>query len=317
MVMAERLTVGPQGPASDAPAQDGEPVAAFMPPAGVHDEQPLHPDVQRLVSMVENNEELALPVTVEMALSHIEDGNPKAALELLDGVVGEMTTADRLPAIRRETGHALFAFKNRFEAALHFHLTGRDYISVAFPEALFGAFCVYGWLLVEAGRHDDAARSLETAIMLNPCSCEPVFERAEIHKARGDLDGFLSLTMKAFEVAYSAVDLGRCLRNHGYYEIECGNYDLAAASLWRSLAFDPASGLAWNELAYIRERTGQPLVEPSPDAIKTTLTTNNIPIGASAAVIAVASTLARDSMANGKYEDALLATSILSDLSRG
>jgi tetratricopeptide (TPR) repeat protein len=182
---------------------------------------------------------------------------------------------------------------------------------------LFGAFCVYGWLLVEAGRHDEAARSLETAILLNPMNCEPLLELSEVCKMRGDLDGFLMHTMKALGIAYTGADLGRCYRNYGYFEIERGNYALASALFWHSLSFDPDSGMAWNELKYLRALTGKPLREPSVDEIKDLLAANGIPPGPSVAVIEAATALGQDALANGRHEDALLASHILADVARG
>jgi len=67
----------------------------------------------------------------------------------------------------------------------------------------------------------------------------------------------------------------------------------------------------------IRERAGNPLVEPSQDAIKAALAANDIPLGASDAVMTMATALARDSLANGQYETAALCSAILHDVARG
>ena len=91
---------------------------------------------------------------------------------------------------------------------------------------------------------------------------------------------------------------------------------LAAAALWRSLAFAPDSGAAASELLFVRQQTGQRLSEPNADEIKSLLTMNNIPLGASDAVLTTASSLARESLANGEYETAALCSSILHDVAR-
>jgi len=292
-----------------------KPVAAFLAHVGDDAEPALHPDVRRLVSLIEQDEGLVFPAAVCLAESHIEEGNYERALEVLDAVIAGVEADGECPAaIRQNTGAEPLVFRNAFERALHLHLNGADHLSIPAPEGLFGLYHLRGWVSAELGLHEKAARSLETATALNPIDCAPLFELGETCKARGDLDGFLSLTRRAFEVAYTAESLSRCLRNIGYFEIERGNFDLAAASLWRSLALDPASGMAWSELAYLRALTGAPLREPTADEITSTLTVNDIPLGASDAVTTVASTLARESLAAGRHEDALLACHILCDV---
>jgi len=137
-----------------------------------------------------------------------------------------------------------FRFRNPFEEALYRHTHAPKGEIRHIPEDVFGLYVVYGWLLFETRRFGEAEKVLETAMSINPVNCEPVFERAEIAKMRGDWDTFLSLTGLAFGIAYTGRDLVRCYRNRGFYEIERENHALATALFQHSLTIDSDSVMA-------------------------------------------------------------------------
>ena len=274
--------------------------------------------VEALVSLVTDNAELALPLAVQMAQASIESGDCETALGLLDAVIGGVEADGDDPAsLHKNTGAEPLAFRNPFETALYSHMNGPDRPVHPVPVEMFGAYYLRGWLSFGTGLYEKAEQSLRTAAALNPTCCEPLFELAEIAKTRGDLDAFQTLTNRALAVAYTSGDLGRAYRSLAYLHAERADYDLALALCFYSMVYDPGSGAAWSELAFIRERTGKPLSEPSTDEIRSTLTANGIQLGASDAVMTVAASLAQDALASRQYEDALLACHILADVSRG
>jgi len=326
MVMAEGLTVDSREQANDE-AGDAASTSASAPLWGGYDHalEALSklPDgwqenpAEALASLITNDERLALPMAALMAQAFIENGDQQTALELLDSMIGEMEANGRSPAaIRRDTGVELLAFQDAFEATLYARQSGADRPSIPAPEGLFGVYMTHGCLLFEAGLYERAEQSLKVATALNPVNPEPLYELAEIAKLRGDWDGFLALTERAHGVAYTSPQIARYYRNRAFRKTEMADYTLAGALLWHSLKYDAESDMAWNELKYLRALTGKPLREPSVDEIKDLLAANGIPPGPSVAVIEAATALGRDALANGRHEDALLASTILCDVAR-
>ena len=313
MVMAERLAIGPQdqpddgtGAASPTPIWKSAVAALKNQPDGRRETPGVVP-----LPRVNISGEREIRVIVERAQSLVEERLFESALFLLDRLIDAVESNGlHQPA----PGDEPRAFRNAFEAAMYARLYEPPRPVVKAPEALFGAYIIHGWVSFELGFHQDACQSFAKAMALNPISCAPVFEVGEMCKARGDWTGFLAYTRRAFELAYTGGSLARAYRNRGYFEIERANFDLAAALHWHSLTFDPDSDMAWNELAYIHERTGRPLVEPPADEIRSTLAASGIQLAACADVVEVALALARESLAAGEYETAALATSILSDV---
>ena len=274
-----------------------------------------HPDALPL-PRVGVFEELDFSIALEKAIALIMEQKYEAALKLLDCLIGAAEADGLAPSAQRDDGKP-HAFRNTFEEALLHLIHGPQYPVVPVPVELFGAYCFHGYLLFELKRYEEAERSLNKAAALNPVNCEPVAELAEICKLRGDWDGLLAHTNRAFEMAYDSESLARCYRNYGYYHIEQKNYGLATALFIHSLAFDPESIIAVNELAYIQEQTGQPVQEPVKAEILALLEANGIPLGASNLVTTAAKAIGQEMLAQGRYEDAFLCCYILCDVGRG
>jgi len=203
------------------------------------------------------------------------------------------------------------AFVNPFEEALYRRLHKPERAVTAAPVELFDMYVAFGHLLFERGRFDEAAKALEAAIRINPVNCGPLFELAEICKMRGDWEGLLALTLRAHDVACTLPEMGRFYRNLGFYHIERKNYDLAVALFHHSLAFDPESAMARNELLHIHEETGQSVRAPDADAITAILEANGISPRGGEHVIGTALPLAQEAVKAGRIEAAVFYRSIL------
>lgn len=149
-------------------------------------------------------------------------------------------------------------------------------------------YLLYGSLLFELGRHEEAIISLEKAMKWNPMSASLAFEHAENHKALGNLDEYEKCTRAIFKIAFRPKDLARCYRNLGYLYVEKGEYDLAACCETFSLQFEK-SNLVQSELYYISTKTGR-VYDPDVSDIKEMFAANNIPFGPDRDVMGIAYT---------------------------
>lgn len=149
-------------------------------------------------------------------------------------------------------------------------------------------YLLYGSLLYELKRHEDAIEALEKAMRWNPSSASIAFEHAENYKVLGNLDEFEKCTKNIFKIAFRPKDLARCYRNLGYLYVEKQNYDLATCCETFSLQFEK-SNMVQSELYYISTKTGK-VFEPSIDEIKGFFEINDIPFGPDEDVIGLAYT---------------------------
>lgn len=149
-------------------------------------------------------------------------------------------------------------------------------------------YLLYGSLLFELGKHEDAIAALEKAMKWNPMSASLAFEHAENYKALGKLDEYEKCTREIFKIAYRPKDLARCYRNLGYLYVEKGEYDLATCCETFSLQFEK-SNLVQSELYYISTKTGK-VFDPTVDDIKSAFEVNGIPFGPDRDVMGIAYT---------------------------
>ncbi len=82
-------------------------------------------------------------------------------------------------------------FNEFFEEALYKFRTEptRELRDATFPLDVF--YTQYGSLLVDLKRPEDAENALVKALRWNPSDVKIMFERAETHKIRGDIDGLI------------------------------------------------------------------------------------------------------------------------------
>lgn len=118
------------------------------------------------------------------------------------------------------------------------------------------AYGQYGVILYELGRHEEAVAALEKAMKWNPASAAIPFEIGENLKALGDMDGFISYSDRAYPIIFKACDIAKYHRNKGFYGIEFGDFEGAAAHFLASTLFED-SPLAMSELMYMKQQCGE------------------------------------------------------------
>jgi len=233
---------------------------------------------------------------LESLIKRIEDDN------------GEMTV------FRDDSVSEYRKFRNYFEEILYKELFSPKKEVRQMSEDYAYLYFIYGNLLFELERYDDARTALMKALRVNPISADVIFELAEINKLRGEWDDYLAYVKQCFSVAYNAVHVGRCYRNLGYYYIEQKEYELAAAIYFKSMQYDKNSTLPQSQLFYIQQVSGKPIPELSYDDVQGLLKKNEIPTDASNTILGIAYSIGKSAAEQGNNDAARYFFSILYDL---
>ncbi|WP_297979911.1 hypothetical protein [uncultured Methanobrevibacter sp.] len=125
---------------------------------------------------------------------------------------------------------------------------------IPYSKPLFDLYYIYGSLLAEKSRFDEAEVYLKRALKINPISSKALLELADIYKLRTvTFNRFFLLTMEALKYAYSLKDIAKAYRNIGYYYLEEYNLEVSAVFYNHSLKFENNKN-AIKELDYISSR---------------------------------------------------------------
>lgn len=213
----------------------------------------------------------------------------------------EETLRQALAAFQPKDDVLAFSFEDIFQLFLYHKIFAPKKPVEPCPIQFSRLYRLKGRLLAEAGDYAGAAGALTEALTWNPVDPEAVFELAEVHKLRKNIQAFLDETRRAFGLAVTREQLARGYRNWGYYFIEKGRYDQAAQLYFFSNAFS-SHDLVLNELLYINQMTGKDVPSPDQDKLLAILERYKIPLGPSDTVVDTALALADQSEAEGEAE---------------
>jgi tetratricopeptide (TPR) repeat protein len=173
-------------------------------------------------------------------------------------------------------------------------------------EPLNRLYAMYGSILLEQGKLDEAEEALAIAMDWNPMSAAIAFEHAEVFKQKKDWEKFKGLTVAVFSIAYKRKEIAHCYRNLGYYFVEKQMWDEAVGCYLLSMSFADAEGRyqAELELKYIHEETEGQAQRPSIGALRSYGEKYGFPVGPDAKIIETAMQYGKSMLANKKYEHA-------------
>ena len=173
-------------------------------------------------------------------------------------------------------------------------------------EPLNRLYAMYGSILLEQGKLDEAEEALAIAMDWNPMSAAIAFEHAEVFKQKKDWEKFKELTTTVFPIAYKRKEIAHCYRNLGYYFVEKQMWDEAVGCYLLSMSFADAEGRyqAELELKYIHEETEGQAQRPSIGALRSYGEKYGFPVGPDAKIIETAMQYGKAMLANKKYEHA-------------
>ena len=233
------------------------------------------------------------------------------ALQLIESVIGKI---ENLDFYQDDTVSEYHTFNNFFEEALYrFRNEPKKDLRRA-DGPLSDAYLLYGSLLIELKRFEDAKIALKKALRWNPIDFNITSEYTEIFKITRDLDTFYKLTLDAFKIAYHPETLARCYRNLGFYFIEKKLYPEATVCYLLSMNFSSDNKQAQSELYYIQSLNNGKLKTPSEKEVKEFSEKYGFPTGSDRDILSLAYSYGMHLREQGIYDAAKFCFEILYNL---
>ena len=258
------------------------------------------------------NEKAGTQAALEEIRYNIYKKDYDKALQMTEALVKK---AESLNAFQDDQVSQYFVFDEVFEEVLYDHRykPTRDLRNAPFPYTEM--YAIYGSLLVELGRLEDARAVLQKGLRWNPMNFYIMSEYVETFKMEGDMDTFREKTMEAFRIAIHAPQVARCFRNLGYYYVEKKLYSVAMAAYFLSMRFEKDSKQVQSELFYINQVAGV-IKPPSYEEAEKYAKKHGFPMDADSEVLGLAYTYGKHYMEEGKSEPARYFLGILYELTR-
>lgn len=167
---------------------------------------------------------------------YIQNNDYETALEKLDSFIKTQP-----PLYENDEMNEYHSFSNPLEELIFNEFIGceKNLRYIPDEEPLEDLYYVYGFLLRDASRLDEAEKSLKKALELNPVSTKTILELCDIYKMRAPtFNKFYFYNMDALKYAYSGFELARIYKNLGFYYYEENNIELSVACYKHSLKFE-------------------------------------------------------------------------------
>lgn len=257
-----------------------------------------------------NNEFKGTEAALEEIRFNIYKKNYDKALKMIEDLVFKV---EDLNIFQDDSVSEYHAFDELFEEVLYRHIyePQKDVRRAQIPYTEI--YLLYGSLLVELNRLEDARKQLEKGLRWNPICFSIMSEYIETFKMQGDMETFFDKTIAAFKIAFKPSDVARCFRNLGYYFVEKQLYPEAVAVYLLSTEFEPDSKQVNAELYFINQVAGK-VDEPTSDDIKRYTEKYGFPAGADGDVLGLAYTYGRSFLQEDEEKNTNLAHYFLSIL---
>ena len=191
---------------------------------------------------------------VAQAAELVKDGNPAAAIAILDGVIAEFEKAH--PA---NSDEMVFSASNLTQTIYYSGITAALNKSGVVVEGDWAlAYFLKGFALIDLNRSGDALPYLDKAVALSPGDAQYLAERGEWYKSHKQW----SKAFADFEAAVDAASFSddsikakhksRGLRGMAFVRVEEGNLKEAERLYKQSLKLEPGNAGALGELEYIK-----------------------------------------------------------------
>lgn len=222
--------------------------------------------------------------------------NYAKALEIVEGVVQKIESA---PMYKDGADGVYFAFEEEFEEVLYNCLADPQVPVRPAPKFFVKAYFLYGNLLLELKRYEDAERALQKVLKWNPMCERARLEYIEILKVTGRLEEYFAATLDAFKCMYHRDTLAHCFRNLAYYFVEKQLYTEAFAALRLSLTYENGSKIAQSEMYYIMSETNGEVNGCSDEELLAASEEYHFPTGPDEDVVGIAFTFGKKLMEAG------------------
>ena len=230
----------------------------------------------------------------------LEVGEYKKALDMMDEFMGTF------PGMFEDDMVSEYhSFTNPLEELMFRKYIGAEKEVRIIPDnqPVLDLYYIYGFLLLENNRLDEAEENLKKANKINPVSARIILELSEIYKKHTpSFNKFYMYTTEALTYSYYPQDIARCYRNFGYYFIEENKFDIAVALFKYSMTFE-MSVMAYSELHYIETKGHS--TDISLDEAVEIIKDNNIQLGVNPFVLETLNELAKEYEKNKLFTQAL------------
>lgn len=207
-------------------------------------------EIDRLVK----NQEQSYSSVIEEVRFNIYKRDFNKALSIIEPFIN---TIEEGHLFENDNASIFFTFNELFEEVLYREINKpeKDVRRATTPYSQL--YFLYGSLLVEMEKTEEAASALEKALRWNPCDSQIRFEYIETFKMRKMLTEYQEQVSEAFKYIYRPEFLARGYRDFGYYFIEKKMYAEALTMYQLSLEFDKENKNAISELYYIEQTVGK------------------------------------------------------------
>ncbi len=242
-------------------------------------------DVRKKLEKLTNDYSARIDDSLNQAEQLIFKKDFDKALKVIEDLIFEL---DENQPYRDDEVSEYYNFEEYFEEVLFKELNNpeKEIRRVSVPYTRI--FNMYGYILYELDKFEEAKKCLEIGLGWNPVSFKLMAEYCEILKIKDDMENFFKLTLNAFKIAFRPQNVARCFRNLGYYFAGKELYSEAKVAYIMSLQFERDSEQALKELYYVDEKTNHQLEKPPIEKVKVYSEEYGFPIGADLDVLNLA-----------------------------
>ncbi len=242
-------------------------------------------DVRKKLEKLTNDYSARIDDSLNQAEQFILKKDFDKALKIIEDLIFEL---DENQPYRDDEVSEYYNFEEYFEEVLFKELNNPEKEIRRVPVPYTRIYNMYGYILYELDKFDEAKKCLEIGLGWNPVSFKLMAEYCEILKIKDDMENFFKLTLNAFKIAFRPQNVARCFRNLGYYFAGKELYSEAKVAYIMSLQFERDSEQALKELYYVDEKTNHQLEKPPIEKVKEFSEEYGFPIGADLNVLNLA-----------------------------
>ena len=268
-------------------------------------------DKKEELKKVMQKDSLGIESALKEIKTNISEKNLEKALKNAESLVSRVEAANLYQDDQVSEYHQ---FNEFFEEALYgFLYKPTKQLRRAEQIPYTEIYMLYGSLLVEFKRFDEARKALKTGLRWNPIDFSIMSEYVETYKMEGNMDTFFEKTIDSFKIAIHAPYLARCYRNLGYYFVEKKLYSEALSVYLLSMRYEKDSKQAQSEIHYIQQVSGG-INEPTFEDIKNYSEKYGFPVEPNKDVLGLAYTYGKHFMDKGEANGAKYCFNILYEL---
>ncbi len=206
-----------------------------------------------------------------------------------------------------------FSFRNLLESNLYYVMYHPTKHLEKTPFDFVRYLTAHAYNLIELRRPKEAIPVLEEAIRFNPVNPDPRFELAEAYKLLVEPEMLLAVIRETLPICATPYALSRCYANMGYYCVEKKDYENAVCFYYESLIYANHPAIP-GELKHVSMLMGKKIAPPKREEVLKAFADYELPNGADANVLGVATALANQAVEKHDWEPATFYLRVLADL---